>query len=186
MRSLAGQFLISMPKLRNSLFGDTVIYVWSHDSRGAQGLVVNRPHTLTLIELLHQLELPTRIATDSPVANGGPVEQQRGFILHSADFGVESSEDAGGGLRLSYSREVLELIAADQGPKRFLVALGYAGWGAGQLEDELADYDWLTAPACQPGSHEVLFDIPFEQRLDRVAGELGIDLALLGTDGGYA
>ena len=186
MQSLANQFLVSMPKLRGSMFGDTVVYVWSHGERGAQGLVVNRPHELTLIELLHQLELPTRIAADFPVAFGGPVEQQRGFILHSDDISVESSEDAGDGLKLSYSREILELIAADQGPKQFLVALGYAGWGAGQLENELAESDWLAMPSCRPISHEVLFDVPLEGRLDRVATELGIDFALLGADGGYA
>ena len=179
---LTGQFLISMPKLHGTVFGDSVIYIWAHDDEGAQGLIVNRLHELTLIKLLHQLDLPAQITTDAPVADGGPVEPQRGFILHTNDACVESSEDAGAGLVISHSREILELIASAQGPTHYLVALGYAGWGPGQLEYEVQDSAWLTAPS----SNEVLFEAPFAERLDRVAGTLGIDLRLLGTDAGLA
>ncbi len=182
MQSLTGQFLIGMPKLRGSPFGDTVIYLWSHDRGGAQGLVVNRPHELTLISLFQQLELPLQSEVDAPLADGGPVERQRGFILHTEDVRVDSSEPAGQGLALSYSREILELIAAQRGPRQFLVALGYAGWGPGQLESELTDSAWLTSPS----SREALFELPFEQRLEHVAGALGIDLRLLGSDAGLA
>ena len=182
MHSLAGQFLISMPKLHDSFFDDALVYVWSHDERGAQGLVVNQPHELTLVKLFGQLDLPFRIGFDCPVADGGPVEPQRGFILHTQDVRVDSSEDAGESLAITYSREILELIASGQGPKRFLVALGYAGWGAGQLEEELAESGWLTAPS----SFETLFDMPFAERLDHAAGVLGVDLRLLGADAGHA
>ena len=182
MQSLTGHFLISMPKLRGSLFDDTVIYLWSHDEHGAQGLVVNQAYDLTLAKLLHQLDIPSRGGLDMQVAAGGPVEQQRGFILHSNDVTIESSEPAGDGLAISYSREILDLIAAHRGPAEFLVALGYAGWGPGQLEYELGDSAWLTAPS----SRETLFELPFEQRLDSVAAVLGIDLRLLGADAGLA
>ena len=179
---LTGQLLVSMPRLHGSIFGESVIYIWAHDAEGAQGLVVNRPHELTLIKLLHQLELPAQITADAPVADGGPVEPQRGFILHTSDARVESSEDAGNGLTISYSREILELIASAQGPARFLIALGYAGWGPGQLEHEIQDSSWLTAPCC----HELLFEMPFSERLDHAAASLGIDMRLLGTDAGLA
>ena len=182
MESLAGQFLISMPKLRGSPFGDSLIYMWSHDEEGAQGLLINRPHELTLTKVLHQLDLPSPLCADTRVADGGPVEPQRGFILHTDEVQVDSSEKAGAGLVMSFSREILEMIATGQGPKRHLVALGYAGWGPGQLEEEFAYSDWLTAPS----SLDTIFELPFEERLDRVAGEMGIDLRLLGADAGYA
>ena len=182
MESLAGQFLISMPKLRDGPFGDSLIYLWSHDKDGAQGLLINQPHELTLLKLLHQLELPSPVSADTRVAHGGPVDPQRGFILHTKEAQVDSSEDAGCDLVISFSREILEMIAANQGPQRYLVALGYAGWGPGQLEDELSYSDWLTTSS----SLDVIFELPFEERLDRVAGEMGIDLRLLGADAGYA
>lgn len=182
MKSLAGQFLVSMPRLHGSTFGESVIYLWGHDEHGAQGLVVNKAHELTLLTLLHQLSLPARISADAPVANGGPVERQRGFILHTSDFGTDSSDAAGKDLSISYSREILELIAAGEGPERYLVALGYAGWGPGQLEDELLDSSWLTAPS----SPEVLFEMPLKERLAHVASQLGIDFQRLGLDAGYA
>lgn len=182
MHSFAGQFLISMPKLRGGLFGDCLIYIWTHDDQGAQGLVVNQPHELTLIKLLHQLDLPSQMTADAVVADGGPVEPQRGFILHTSDVRIDPSNDAGNDLTISYSREILELIASQQGPKQYLVALGYAGWGAGQLEHEIRDSAWLSAPCCR----ETLFDLPFEERLDHVANSIGIDLRLLGTQAGHA
>lgn len=171
-----------MPRLHDGLFGDSVIYLWGHDERGAQGLVVNKAHELTLLQLLDQLALPAKIGADAPVADGGPVERRRGFVLHSGDFGMDGSENAGAGLAISYSREMLELIAAGEGPPRYLVALGYAGWGPGQLEDELLDSAWLTAPS----SPELLFELPLKERLPHVAGQLGIDFRLLGMDAGYA
>lgn len=188
----AGEFLISMPKLRGSFFGDSLIYLWAHDEDGAQGLVVNHPFDLTLAELMKQLDMPAAAnarpegAFAGKVVSGGPVDPQQGFILHTDDVSVEGSQPAAGaggaGLIVSYSREMLELIAAERGPNRFLLALGYAGWGAGQLEQELAEGAWLTAPS----SHDVLFETPFEQRLDRVAHQLGIDWRLFASDGGVA
>lgn len=181
-RSLAGKFLVSMPKLHDNPFDGALIYLWSHDDGGAQGLVVNRPHEITAVKLFDHLSLPVPVESDWQVADGGPVEPQRGFILHTEDVRVDSSEDAGDGLAITYSREILELIASRQGPRRFLVALGYAGWAAGQLEDELVDSAWLTAPS----SRETLFDVPFDRRLDHVAGLMGIDWRFLGAEAGHA
>ena len=188
----AGQFLISMPKLRDTVFGDAVIYLWAHNEDGAQGLVVNHPFDLTLGELMRQLQLSSGEPSTGDLAGqvmaGGPVEPHQGFILHTDDVCVEGSEPAGtgtpggAGLTISYSRDMLELIAADRGPQRYLLALGYAGWGAGQLEQELAEAVWLTAPS----SHDVLFETPFEERLARVAQEIGIDWRLLASEGGLA
>lgn len=182
----AGEFLISMPKLRGSYFGDALIYLWAHDENGAQGLVVNHPFDLSLGDLLSQLQMPATANLAGKVVSGGPVEPQQGFILHTDDVDVDGSEPASGaggvGLRISFSREMLELIAAERGPNRFLLALGYAGWGAGQLEEELADGSWLTAPS----SHDVLFETPFEKRLDRVGHQLGIDWRLFASEGGVA
>ncbi len=182
----AGEFLISMPKLRGSYFGDTLIYLWAHNEDGAQGLVVNHPFDLTLGELMSQLHLPATANLAGKVVSGGPVEPHQGFILHTDDVRVEGSEPAAGvggaGLTVTYSREMLELIASERGPNQFLLALGYAGWGAGQLEQELTEGAWLTAPS----SHDVLFDMPFDQRLDRVARELGIDWRLFASEGGVA
>ncbi|MYA18418.1 MAG: YqgE/AlgH family protein [Gammaproteobacteria bacterium] len=181
-----GEFLISMPKLRGSFFGDSLIYLWAHDENGAQGLVVNHPFDLTLGELMNQLQLPTSVDLAGKVVSGGPVDPQQGFILHTDDVSVEGSQPAAGaggvGLNITYSRELLELIATERGPNRFLLALGYAGWGAGQLEDELADGAWLTAPS----SHDILFETPFDERLDRVAAQLGIDWRLFASEGGVA
>lgn len=171
-----------MPKLRGSFFGDSLIYLWAHDENGAQGLVVNHPFDLTLGELLTQLQLPTTADLAGKVVSGGPVDPQQGFILHTDDVRVEGSDPAGAGLNITYSREMLELIATERGPKRFLLALGHSGWSEGQLEAELADGAWLTAPS----SHEVLFEAPFEQRLDRVAEQLGIDWRLFASEGGVA
>ncbi len=181
-QSMVGQFLVSMPRLHGTVFEDAVIYLWLHDERGAQGLVVNHACELSLAQLLDQLDIPSRGGFDTPVAAGGPVEPQRGFILHSDDVRIESSEAAGDRLVLTHSREILDLIAAHRGPSRFLVALGFAGWGPGQLEYELDEATWLTAP----GSHDTLFETPFDKRLDEVLGVLGIDRRLLGADAGIA
>lgn len=182
MHSLTGQFLVSMPRLRGSLFEDSLIYLWSHDDDGARGIIVNHAYDITLTKLFDELEIPARGDFDTRVAAGGPVEPQRGYILHSDEVQVESSESAGEGLAMSFSREILELIGGGRGPSRFLVSLGCSGWGPGQLERELEDSAWLTAPASQ----ETLFEVPLEQRMDRVASVLGIDWRLLGADAGIA
>ena len=185
--SLANQFLIAMPGLAGSYFGDALIYLCEHNQEGALGLVVNRPSELSLIELLAQLGMPPHgLSSDVPVLDGGPVARDRGFILHSADRHFDASVDLGDGLMLTASREVLEAVAEGEGPQHFLVTLGYAGWGGGQLEEELKDNAWLSCPV--PGSVrlEVLFDAPFETRARQAAAELGVDLRLFSGQAGHA
>lgn len=172
-----------MPTMVGSYFGATVTYICEHNDEGAMGLVVNRPSDLTLRDLLDQLGLDNgAVAADIRVMDGGPVARERGFILHSDDERFEASVELGDGLMLTAAREVLEAIGRGAGPRHFLVALGYAGWDAGQLERELLDNAWLTCPS----SHEVVFDEPFENRVNKAAEALGIDFRLLSGQAGHA
>ena len=181
--SLKNQFLLAMPNQAGSYFGDTVTYICEHNADGAMGLMVNRPSPLTLVELLAQMGLETSdVAADIPVLEGGPVAAERGFVLHSQDTSFDSSLALGDGLMLSTAREMLEAIANGQGPDQFLVTLGYAGWGGGQLEDELKDNAWLNCPS----SPDVLFDTPFEERVNKAAQALGIDFRLMSGQAGHA
>ena len=147
------------------------------------GLVINKPTNTTLPELLTQLGLtPGASPADAIVLEGGPVSPERGFILHSDDIDIDTSLVLGNDLALTTAREVLEAIAAGSGPSRYLVAMGYAGWGSGQLEAELADNAWLTVP----GNLDVLFDTPFDDRVNRAAELLGIDFRLMTHQAGHS
>ncbi len=181
--SLKNQFLLAMPGLAGSYFGDTLTYLCEHTDDGAMGLVINRPSELTLVELLAQLGIaPGEVSADVPVMDGGPVARDRGFILHSDDERFEASLDLGNGLMLTAAREVLEAIARGSGPRDYLVALGYAGWDGGQLEQELKDNAWLTCPA----SLDVVFREPFASRVSKAAATLGIDFRLMSGQAGHA
>jgi putative transcriptional regulator len=181
--SLKNQFLIAMPAMTGSYFGDTIIYLCEHNDDGAMGLVINRPSDMTLIELLSQLNIESGgVSVDVPVMDGGPVARDRGFILHSDDERFEASLDLGNGTMLTAAREVLEAIAEGAGPRDYLVALGYAGWEGGQLEQELKENAWLTCPA----SLDVVFEVPFEERVRKAAATLGIDIRLMSGQAGHA
>lgn len=181
--SLKNQFLIAMPGLAGSYFGSTLTYLCEHNADGAMGLIVNRPSEMLLVDLLAQLGIrPGSVAADAPVMEGGPVARDRGFILHTDDCAYEASLDLGNGLMLTAAREVLEAIAAGTGPRDYLVALGYAGWGAGQLEEELKDNAWLTCPA----SFQVVFEEPFDTRAHKAAAALGIDFRFMSGQAGHA
>ncbi len=181
--SLKNQFLLAMPGLAGSYFGDTVTYICEHNADGAMGLVINRPGELTVVELLAQLGLDAgRVSPDVPVLVGGPVATERGFILHTGDEHFDASLDLGDGLMLTAAREILEAIAAGRGPQHYLVALGYAGWGEGQLEEEIKENAWLTCPV----SKAVLFEVPFEDRVYKAAAALGIDFRLISGQAGHA
>ncbi len=185
--SLKNQFLIAMPAMTGGYFGDTVTYLCEHNDEGAMGLVINRPSELALRELLGQLGVEgSGVPGDMPVMDGGPVARERGFILHSDDVRFEASMDLGKGLMLTAAREVLEAIGRGEGPRDYLVTLGYAGWDAGQLESELKENAWLTCPANQTPTHEVLFRVPFPERVIRAAAELGIDFRLMSGQAGHA
>jgi len=172
-----------MPSLAGSYFGSTLTYVCEHNDEGAMGIMVNRPSELSLKELLAQLGIDSiGNLVDVPVLEGGPVASDRGFILHTSELHFESSLDLEHGLMLTTAREVLEAIAAGEGPRRFLVALGYAGWGEHQLEEEMKENSWLNCPA----DPDVLFDTPFAERVAKAAASLGIDFNLISGRAGHS
>ncbi len=146
------------------------------------GLVINRPSELTLGDMFDQLDIDGDHARNSRVLQGGPVERERGFILHGDDVDFDASVDLGHGIRLSTARQVLEAISKGNGPEKFIVALGYAGWEGGQLERELSENTWLSCPA----NSEVIFETPFEMRVQRAADTLGIDFRLISSQPGHA
>lgn len=182
---LSGQFLLAMPGVVSGSLANTVIYVCEHTDQGALGLVVNRPTDLTVGNLLQRIDLDLSLeigpVQDTPVFFGGPVQTDRGFVLHAASGKYSSSIELGG-LALTTSRDVLQEVAQGKGPPQMLITLGYAGWGAGQLESEMAQNAWLNVSA----SHDILFDVPPEQRYDAALGALGISSAMLSGTAGHA
>jgi putative transcriptional regulator len=184
MSSLEGQLLIAMPGMLDPNFSETVTFVWKHDAEGAIGIIVNRPSDLSLGEVCRQLELETRLGDDAdqPVMNGGPVHPDRGFVLHQSDMPFDSTFDPGATVKVTVSQDILKAIAQGVGPKPALVALGYAGWGAGQLESEMAANAWLSVPT----SPAILFETPIEQRWQAAAGIIGIDIRQVTSYAGHA
>lgn len=187
--SLRNHFLLAMPTLADSGFAHTVTYIFEHSDQGAMGIVINRPIGLTLNDIFAQLNID--VSTDSaslPILSGGPVQTERGFVIHSTDRERQpkpkwdSSVNMEGGISITTSKDVLEAIAKNEGPQDFLVALGYSGWSAGQLEAELASNAWIYTPV----DATVLFHTPYEKRLDSAAKLLGIDMRLMSSDIGHA
>jgi putative transcriptional regulator len=188
---LVNQFLIAMPNMADPNFSRTVTYVFEHNEKGAMGIVINRPTKMQLAEVFQQLELPCEDAAihGRPVLQGGPVHIEQGFVIHRSDTGgnggngkwdysIHVSET----VQITTSRDILAAMAQGKGPPSAIVALGYAGWGAGQLETELISNSWLTVDA----DDSVLFDIPFEQRWHAAVGLLGVDASRIGPDAGHA
>ena len=183
---LSQQLLLAMPGKVAGTLADTVIYVCEHTEQGALGLVINRPTDLTVGDLLKRLDLPLSLEIgareQAPVFFGGPVQTDRGFVLHMPVHGYGSSIRLGD-IALTTSRDVLQDVAVGKGPEHLLITLGYAGWGAGQLEDELAQNAWLNVEA----THQILFDMPPEQRYEAGLAQLGIENAwMLSGDAGHA
>lgn len=182
--SLKHHFLIAMPHMDDPNFAQTVTYLVEHNEQGAMGLVINKPNGLNLADVLEQLrpdEEPAALCHSLPIFAGGPVQTDRGFVLHPAGSQFQATLELGE-LGLSTSQDVLFAIADGSGPDRYLITLGYAGWDAGQLEAELADNAWLTCPA----DSSILFDLPFDQRLNAAAARLGVNLSLLTSQVGHA
>lgn len=180
---LINHFLIAMPGLADPNFFHTVTYICEHDADGAMGIVINRPLDLNLGDILSHMDITaTPDTAPLPVFQGGPVQTERGFVVHTPLGDWEATLQVSEQIGVTASQDVLASIAAGQGPQRSLIALGYAGWGAGQLEQEMADNVWLSGPA----TAEVLFDIPVEKRWEAAAGLLGVDLTLLSSDAGHA
>ena len=186
--NFTNQFLIAMPGMGDGTFAGTVVYLCEHTEKGALGLVINKPIDIKLKNLFDKVELPLDRAdlADAPVYFGGPVQTERGFVLHEgADGeggGYNSSLQIPGGLAMTTSKDVLEALSAGAGPKKLLVTLGYSGWGAGQLEDEMSRNGWINVGA-EPG---IIFDTPVEQRYDKALLLLGIDVRMLSQDAGHA
>lgn len=184
--SLSNQLLIAMPGMADPNFHSTVTLVCEHNSEGALGIVINRPTNMKLGGLFEQLDLANTDASVAsfPVLNGGPVAQDRGFVLHDPhnDNDFASSVSVSADIQLTLSRDVIDALATGSGPRRSLIALGYAGWDSGQLEEEMLSNTWLTVPA----SPEVIFDVPFAERWSVAAKTIGIDISQMSSDAGHA
>ena len=186
--NLTNQFLIAMPGMGDGTFAGTVVYLCEHTEKGALGLVINKPIDIKLKNLFEKVELTLDRddLADEPVYFGGPVQTERGFVLHEqldGDGGhYNSSLQIPGGLEMTTSKDVLEALSHGAGPKKVLVTLGYSGWGAGQLEDEIGRNGWLNVNA----TREIIFDTPVEQRYEKALSLLGIDARMLSQEAGHA
>ncbi|MGO1618354.1 MAG: YqgE/AlgH family protein [Oceanisphaera sp.] len=185
MDSLQHHFLIAMPNLKDPFFAGSVTYVCEHNDEGAMGLVINIPVDMPVHELLNQLDMLPEDAPrelEEPVLQGGPVATDRGFVLHSPVTGFNSSQMLADDLMITTSPDVLETLGTAQAPEQYLVALGYAGWTPGQLEQELTENNWLTVPA----DTQLLFNTQLAKRWHQAVGRLGIDSQHLSSQVGHA
>ena len=190
---LTNHFLIAMPGLEDEIFSRSVVFVCEHSARGALGLVINKPGAMNMKTLFEKVELQLRRQdlVTAPVFHGGPVQTDRGFVLHESIFvgDAEPAESAyastmaiAGGLEMTTSKDVLEALSTGAGPRKVLVSMGYSAWGEGQLEAELAENSWLTVAA----SNQIIFDTPVAQRYDQALKLLGIEAWMLSPDVGHA
>lgn len=201
---LSHHFLIAMPGLEDPTFAKSVVYLCEHSERGAMGLIINKPGDLSLKHLFEKVELPLQRQDllQCNVLHGGPVQTERGFVLHDPMLEKDSvdSENSNteavatpnsiyastlsvpGGLAMTTSKDVLEALANGSGPRRVVVTLGYASWGEGQLESEIGENSWLTVPA----DPSVIFDTPIEQRYDKALSLLGLQAWMLSSEAGHA
>jgi putative transcriptional regulator len=187
---LANQFLIAMPGMVDANFAGSVIYLFEHNARGAMGLVVNKPTEVDLATLFDKIELKLEIAPllEQPVYFGGPVQIERGFVLHESNknLSYSSSLIIPGGLTMTTSKDVLEAVAIGNGPRKFLMTLGYAGWSAGQLEEEITLNGWMNVPLSREQMMEIIFNTLPSQRYEKTMNHLGFDLSHLSGEAGHA
>lgn len=188
MQNLQGQLLVAMPSLEDPFFQRSVAYVCEHNEEGAMGLVLNQPienlnlaKLLSKVQDLHRDNLSATQLTQ-PVFAGGPVNQERGFVLHTAQPGWASSLSVEGDLMVTTSKDILQILGTDLEPSKYLVTLGYAGWDAGQLEQEIADNSWLIVPA----DAELIFDVAPSDLWEASGRKLGIDIAQISPEAGHA
>ena len=182
--SLAGQLLVAMPQMADPRFARSVVYLCAHSVDGAMGLVVNRLiDSLSFHNLLEQIGVEQETATgDMPIHFGGPVESSRGFVLHTTDYVQDSTLVIEDEIALTATIDVLKAIARGDGPRRRVLALGYAGWAAGQLDAEIQANGWLLVPA----DLDLVFGVDNETKWERAIAKLGIDLTLLSSEAGHA
>jgi putative transcriptional regulator len=181
---LTGQLLIAMPAMGDPRFSKSVIYICLHNEEGAMGLIINKlMNSLTFADLLSQLDIGSLgVAPKLPIHSGGPVETSRGFVLHSTDYSSDGAIDVANDMALSATIDILKDIAEDKGPEQFLLALGYAGWGAGQLDGEIQQNAWLHVPA----DADLTFGPDIYNKWERAIAKIGVDLSLLSGDAGHA
>lgn len=186
--NLADHFLIAMPSMLDPVFGGTVIYLCEHNANGALGVIINKATDMTMEVLLERIDLKLEISAnrvsvgDKPVMFGGPVQVERGFVLHTPHGNYSSMMKVTDDIVLTTSKDVLEAVAVGGGPRHILVTLGCSGWSAGQLEQEIARNGWLTVRA----DPNILFDLPIEQRFAAAIKLLGIDPMMLAGEAGHA
>jgi putative transcriptional regulator len=182
--NLTHHFLIAMPNMADPYFAKTLTYVCEHNEQGALGVVVNRPIDMTLRSLFERLSLTLedRDLSEAPIYFGGPVQTDRGFVLHEPAGNWQSTLKVRGAIGLTTSKDILEAVGRGEGPHKILVTLGYAGWSAGQLEHELGQNAWLTVEA----RDAIIFDLPAEERLPAAMELLGVDYASLADSAGHA
>ncbi len=186
--NLSNHFLIAMPSMMDPMFGGSVIYLCEHNQRGAMGLVINKPTDMTISGLFDRIDLKLEIIPNShpmrqqPVMFGGPVQDDRGFVLHAPVGKFSSSLQVTDDIAFTTSRDVLEAVAAGDGPDKVLISVGYAGWSAGQLEQEILANGWLTVAA----DASIMFDLPIEERFLAAIKLLGIDPMMLASEAGHA
>jgi len=181
---LSNHFLIAMPSLEDPNFSRTVTLICEHSESGAMGITINRPMDLALGDVLTQMGIAFEPSaqTESPIYQGGPVQENRGFVLHEPIGHWESTLRVTESLGVSTSKDILNAIAKQDGPTHHILTLGYAGWGPGQLEQEIADNAWLNGPA----TREIIFEVATDQRWQAAAEQLGVDLAALSGETGHA
>ena len=191
--NLTNHFLIAMPGLEDAIFSKSVVYVCEHSERGALGLVINKPSDILMPSLFNKVDLPLQRMDlqHEPVFQGGPVQTERGFVLHEPQFAEADKPDDAlyastmtipGGLEMTTSKDVLEAMSSGGGPRKVLVSLGYSAWGQGQLETELSENSWLTVGADQ----SVIFDTPIDKRYDKALALLGLEAWMISSQAGHA
>lgn len=184
IRYLRNHFLIAMPTLNDVNFARTVTFICEHNQDGAMGIIINRPLNIALEEILQHIKVKgcPQKGGAIPICLGGPIQQNRGFVLHHPVGHWETTLVVGDELGITTSCDILNAIAQGQGPQQTLIALGYAGWESNQLEQELAENAWLSAPA----SSKIIFDTPYEQRWKAAAALVGVNLSNLSGEVGHA
>jgi putative transcriptional regulator len=182
--NLTGHFLIAMPSLNDGFFNQAVTYICEHDESGSFGLIINQQTNIKLAQVLKEMKIKSGSShnEDQSIFIGGPVDQGRGFILHRPTGSWSSSLTVKNDVTLTTSKDILQAIANNEGPEECIVTLGYAGWAAGQLEQEMASNTWLSCPA----DEQIIFNTPVEERWKAAAKLIGIDLSLLSNETGHA
>lgn len=186
--NLKNHFLIAMPNMQDERFSNSVIYICEHNNDGAMGLIINQPVNISVANMLEQIEIERTsfinfpIILEQPVLSGGPVSEDRGFVLHRHHRTYESSVRLSNEVTVTTSRDILSILGTHEAPNHFLVALGYSGWEAGQLEQEIAQNAWLTLEA----STDILFDTPLSERREKALALLGINPLHLSSSAGHA